>query len=156
VRIYLDACAINRLTDDQRQERILTEAQAVEHILNLVTAGQVRWIASTALHAELERNPDEAKRAVSLALLAFASEFIGPNETTVQRASALAARGLGSFDALHLALAEQAAAECLLTTDDRFLARAARAHANLLPSVLNPVDWWNRRSQWLLQPESTR
>jgi predicted nucleic acid-binding protein len=104
----------------------------------------------------LERNPDEAKRAVSLALLAFASEFIGPNEATFQRASALAAQGFGSFDAIHLALAEQAQVDCLLTTDDRFLACAARTHANLLPSVMNPVDWWNRRSQWHLQPESTR
>jgi len=156
VRIYLDACTINRLTDDQRQVRILNEAQAIEQILDLVTAGKVCWIASSALRAELERNPEEAKRAVSLALLTFASEFAEPRESTLQRASALAAEGFGSFDALHLALAEQEHADCLLTTDDRFLARATRGHANLLPSVLNPVDWWNRRSQWLLQPESTR
>jgi predicted nucleic acid-binding protein len=156
VRIYFDACTLNRLTDDQRQPRILAEAEAVEQVLDLVTAGKGFWIASSALRAELERNPNEAKRAVSLVLLTFASEFIEPNEATFQRASALAAEGFGSFDALHLALAEQAQADCLLTTDDRFLALAARAHANLLPSVLNPVDWWNRRSQWLLQPESTR
>ena len=156
VRIYLDACAINRLTDDQRQARVLAEAEAVEQVLDLVTDGKVCWIASSALRAELERNPNEAKRAVSLALLPFASEFIEPNEAIFQRASALAAEGLGSFDALHLALAEQAQADCLLTTDDRFLALAARTRAHLLPSVLNPVDWWDRRSQWLLQPESTR
>jgi predicted nucleic acid-binding protein len=156
VRIYLDACAISRLTDDQTQERILLEAQAVEQILDLVTAAKVRWIASSALRAELERNPDEAKRAVSLALLPFASESAESNEFTFRRASILAAQGFGSFDAIHLALAEQAQVDYLLTTDDRFLARAARTHANVLPSVMNPVDWWNRRSQWHLQPESTR
>jgi predicted nucleic acid-binding protein len=156
VRIYLDACAINRLTDDQRQARVLAEAEAVERVLDLITTGKVCWIASSTLRAELERNPNEAKCAVSLALLGFASEFAEPSEAAIQRASALAAEGFGPFDALHLALAEQAQADCLLTTDDRFLALAARTHANLLPSVLNPVDWWNRRSQWLLQPESTR
>jgi predicted nucleic acid-binding protein len=156
VRIYLDACALNRLTDDQRQARILTEAQAVEQILDLVTVGKVSWIASSLLRAELERNPNDAKRAVSLALLSFASECVEPSEAAVRRASVLAAEGFGASDALHLALAEQARADCLLTTDDRVVARAARTHANVLPSVLNPVDWWNRRSQWLLQPESTR
>lgn len=156
MRIYLDACALNRLTDDQRQERILTEAQAVEQILDMVTVGKVSWIASSLLRAELERNPSDAKRAVSLALLSFASECAEPSEATIRRASVLAAEGFGASDALHLALAEQARADCLLTTDDRFLARAARTRANVLPSVLNPVDWWNRRSQWLLQPESTR
>jgi hypothetical protein len=65
------------------------------------------WIASSALRDELERNPDEAKRAVSLALLDFASEVVEPSEATLQRASVLVADGFGSFDALHLALAEE-------------------------------------------------
>lgn len=62
MRIYLDACAINRLTDDQRQARILAEAEAVEQVLDLITTGSGRWIASSALRDELERNPNEAKR----------------------------------------------------------------------------------------------
>ena len=88
MRIYLDACAINRLTDDQLQARILTEAEAVEQVLDLVSTGRGRWIASSALRDELERNPNETKRAVSLALLDFASEFVEPGEATFQRASA--------------------------------------------------------------------
>ena len=107
LRIYLDACAINRLTDDRRQTRILAEAEAVERVLGLVTAGKVCWIASSLLRAELERNANEAKRAVSLALLGFASEFVEPSEATVRRASALAVEGFGASDALHLALAGQ-------------------------------------------------
>jgi predicted nucleic acid-binding protein len=156
VRIYLDACAINRLTDDQRQARILAEAEAVEQVLDLITTGRGRWIASSALRDELERNPNEAKRAVSLALLDFASEFIEPSEATFQRASALAADGFGSYDALHLALAEEAQADCLLTVDDRFIGCGARTRGDLLPSVLNPIDWLQRRVQWRLQPESTK
>jgi predicted nucleic acid-binding protein len=156
VRIYLDACAINRLTDDQAQARILTEAGAVEQVLDLISTGRGRWIASSALRSELERNPNEAKRAVSLALLDFASEFVEPNEATIRRASALAADGFGSFDALHLALAEEAQAEYLLTVDDRFIACAARTRNNLLPSVVNPIDLLKGRVQWRLQPESTR
>ncbi len=156
MRIYLDACAINRLTDDQLQARILTEAEAVEQVLDLVSTGRGRWIASSALRDELERNPNETKRAVSLALLDFASEFVEPGEATFQRASVIAADGFGSFDALHLALAEEAQVEYLLTVDDRFIACAVRTRNNLLPTVLNPIDLLKRRVQWRLQPESTR
>ena len=156
MRIYLDACAINRLTDDQLQARILAEAEAVEQVLDLVSTGRGRWIASSTLRDELERNPNEAKRAVSLALLDFASEFVEPNKATLRRASVLAADGFGSFDALHLALAEEAQAEYLLTVDDRFIGCAARTRSNLLPTVMNPIDLLKRRVQWRLQPESTR
>ena len=37
VRIYLDACCLNRLTDDQNQPRIAAEAEAVEQLLLLAT-----------------------------------------------------------------------------------------------------------------------
>ncbi len=155
MKIYLDTCALNRLTDDQNQPRIRDEAKAVERILDLVTADEVRWISSPVLRAELQRNPNIAKREVSIALLAFASEFVEPTESTYRRASLLASEGYGSFDALHLALAEHANADSLLTVDDR-LVRRARTRVNLLPAVLNPLDWLDRRAQWLLPPQSTR
>ena len=41
VRVYLDACCLNRLTDDQSQARIRDEAAAVENILRLVRDGEV-------------------------------------------------------------------------------------------------------------------
>ena len=156
MKIYLDTCALNRLTDDQSQPRIRAEAQAVERILDLVTAGEIHWIASSAMRAELQRNPNAAKREVSIALLAFASEFAEPGNSTYQRALSLATEGYGPFDALHLALAEDAHADSLLTVDDRLIVRAARTRANRLPSVLNPLDWLQRRSTWHLPPRSTR
>ncbi len=156
MKIYLDTCALNRLTDDQSQPRIHVETQAVERILDLVTAGEVYWIASSIMRVELQRNPNHAKREVSLALLAFASEFIEPHESIFQRATSLAAEGYGPFDALHLALAEEAHADSLLTVDDRLIGRATRTRENLLPSVLNPLDWLQRRATWHLPPRSTR
>ncbi|MEO6803129.1 MAG: PIN domain-containing protein [Granulicella sp.] len=156
MNIYFDTCALNRLTDDQTQPRIRTEAQAVERILDLVTVGEVRWISSPFLRAEMQRNPNAARREVSLALLAFASEFVEPTESTYQRAASLANDGYGPFDALHLALAVQSHADFLLTVDDRFIARTARSPIGVPPSVANPVDWINRRAQWPLPPQSTR
>jgi hypothetical protein len=33
LRLYLDACCLNRLTDDQSQSRVRNEAETVERIL---------------------------------------------------------------------------------------------------------------------------
>jgi hypothetical protein len=55
MKIYLDTCALNRLTDDQTQPRILAEAKALERILDMVSSGKVRWISSSAVRAELHR-----------------------------------------------------------------------------------------------------
>lgn len=143
--IYFDTCALNRLTDDQTQPRIRAEAVAVEQVLDAVNAGKARWLASNILRVELEGNPHEDERNVSLRLLAFASEFLHAQQSTEQRAAVLFAQGYGSLDALHLALAEEAHVEYLLTVDDRFLRRAHRLRGERLPHVVNPVDWLTRR-----------
>ena len=150
-RVYLDSCSLNRLTDDQTQARIRTEAEAVTRILDLVSAGEVTWIGSSFVHVELSRNSNLAKRATSLDLLMLATEFAAPDSATYQRALVLQAEGYGNFDALHLALAEQSGAEWLITVDDRFLNRAARRPGSPLPTVLNPIDWIQRRQLWLLK-----
>jgi hypothetical protein len=62
MRIYFDACAINRLTDDLSQQRIHDEARAVEFVLRLIASGSAEMVASTALRLELRRNPGAGKR----------------------------------------------------------------------------------------------
>jgi hypothetical protein len=49
LRIYLDGCCLNRLTDDQSQPRIRQEAVAVQAILRLVRDGEASWVSSAAL-----------------------------------------------------------------------------------------------------------
>ena len=148
MRIYLDACALNRLTDDQSQARIHTEAAAVEHIFHLVWKQQIEWSASTALAAELRRNPDSNKRQDALALLSHAGPLVSPSASTIQRAKLLENAGYGAFDALHLAFAEQVRADALLTTDDRFIRQASRHVGNPVIPVLNPVDWLQEVRRW--------
>jgi hypothetical protein len=62
VRVYLDVCCLNRLTDDQSQPRVRLEAEAVEGILRLVREGPATWVGSTALEIEINRNPDADRR----------------------------------------------------------------------------------------------
>jgi hypothetical protein len=61
-KIYLDACALNRLTDDQSQLRIHAEAEAIERVLHLVWKGEAEWKASIVLEAEIRRNPNREGR----------------------------------------------------------------------------------------------
>jgi hypothetical protein len=141
VRIYMDACCLNRLTDDQSQPRIAEEAEAVERIFGLLRAKKIEWLSSTALEAETGNNPDVERRYEVEALLSLATNTIAADNSVVLRAKELAGIGYGVFDALHLSCAEVGLAEVLLTTDDRFIKRAARAVGSPRVRVLNPIEW---------------
>ena len=142
LRLYLDACCLNRLTDHQSQARVRKEAEAVEGILGLVREGQATWVSSAALEIEISRNPDEDRRRDAGALLAFSNEVVVPRTRSAERAEFLHKLGFGAFDALHLACAEQGQADVLLTTDDGLLRRAARFGSELRIRVRNPVSWY--------------
>jgi hypothetical protein len=116
VRIYLDACCLNRLTDDQSQPRVAAEA-------------------------ETNRNPEQERRHEVGALLLQATETISLDSGIIQGAQKLETLGYGAFDALHLSPAESGFANVLLTTDDRFIKRASRAIGSPRVRVLNPVEW---------------
>jgi len=141
VRIYLDACCLNRLTDDQSQPRIAEEAEAVEQILRLLGAETIEWLSSAVLQAETANNPDTDRRYEVEVLLLLATDTIPLDSQIIQRAKELEAVGYGAFDALHLSTAEAGNAQVLLTTDDRFIKRAARAVGSPRIRVLNPVEW---------------
>jgi hypothetical protein len=108
MKIYLDACCLNRLTDDQSQRRIREEAEAVELILRRSHAGELQWISSEALTDEINRNPHLERRLENAALLWLANQIIEVDQKTAGRAKDLEAAGYGAFDALHLACAEAA------------------------------------------------
>jgi predicted nucleic acid-binding protein len=128
------------LTDDQSQARIAEEAEAVEQILRLLRTKTIEWLSSTALKAEMRHDPDAERRYEVEVLLLLATDTIPLDSQIVQRAMELETVGYGAFDALHLSSAEAGNA-VLLTTDDRFIKRAARAVGSPRVRVLNPVEW---------------
>ena len=141
----MDACCLNRLTDDQSQLRIAEEAGAVEQILRLLRAKTIEWLSSAALKAETTRDPDAERRYEVEALMLLATKTILLDSRIIRRAKELEAVGYGAFDALHLSTAEAGDAEVLLTTDDRFIKLAARAVGSPRVRVLNPVEWLRER-----------
>ena len=141
VKVYFDACCLSRLTDDQAQPRIREEAEAIERILTQVRLGLVNLISSEALEDEARRNPSMERRLEVEALLSLAAHTVEVDDEVTQRARDLGAAGYGLFDALHLAAAELAGADVLLSTDDRLIKLAARGVGTPRIPVRNPVSW---------------
>ena len=146
MRVYLDACCLGRLTDDQTQLRIREEGEAVELVLNLVVRGSHTWVASEVLADEIRRNPLAERRMECQALLRMAAEIVRIDDAIAKRARALEKAGYGAFDALHLAAAESAGADVLLSTDDQFLRLARRGAGRPKIDVRNPVSWVRKQS----------
>ena len=108
MRIYLDACCLGRLTDDQPQARIREEAEAIERLLAGVRQGTVRLVSSEALDDEVQRNPSMERRIEGETLLSLAEARIEINDGIALRAKGLVGLRYGPLDALHIAAAEAA------------------------------------------------
>jgi hypothetical protein len=141
MRIYLDACCVNRLTDDQSQPRIRQESEAVERILGLVRGGKALWLSSDALIDEIERGSQIPRKSANRALFVLSTELIEADRNVLDRARQFQSLGYGAFDSLHLASAEAGRADALLTTDDKFIKRASRGDGSPQVLVQNPILW---------------
>ena len=141
MRLYLDACCYNRPFDDPAIDRNHLEAEAVVAILSHVQQGHWLLIGSSAVEQELGAGRDTERREAVLGMSAARTESIDVGQTEYDRSMALVQFGFGRLDALHVACAEAAKCDALLTTDDRFLHRAARYADRLGVDVRNPVDW---------------
>src|SRR5690242_11741079 len=108
VKIYLDACCLNRPFDDQAQERIRLESEAVVLILNRLQQQKTEWVVSNALDFELQQIPDPERRRRVLALSQFASSSVIAESADFVRANDLQSLGFKATDASHLACAEKA------------------------------------------------
>lgn len=109
MKVYLDACCLNRPFDDQGQFRVRLETQAILLILEKFYRREWNWIGSDALLSEIRRNPDAENRQRALALLSNTHETVRMSEGILQRAEEFEQAGLGAFDAIHLASASMRA-----------------------------------------------
>lgn len=117
----------------------------MELILNRIRHGTISWVSSEALSDEIHRNPNVDRRLENASLLALASESIEVDAFIANRAADLQRAGYGAYDALHLACAEAARVDVLLTTDDGFIRRVSRQDGKPLVAVLNPLFWSKRQ-----------
>ena len=141
ISVYLDVCCLNRPFDDQSQERVRLEADAIKSITRRMDNSELIGVGSTAVLTEIDNNRDQERKAQLHKTASAVKKFIKVEEKQNQRAIELQGMGFHFFDALHIACAEEAGVDVLLTTDDRFLRLASRLGKQLTVRVANPVNW---------------
>lgn len=148
MRLYLDACCLNRPFDDQSQLRVRLETEAIRAVVQLCQEGDHVWLSSDLLQAELEQTPNLERQQLTLDLLSCASERVAATEGDYEHASQFAANGVSGFDAVHLAIAERMQCDFFLTTDDRLLRRSDRPTIPPLKlRMVNPLVWIQEQPQ---------
>jgi predicted nucleic acid-binding protein len=141
MKIYLDVCCLNRPFDDQTQDRIHLEAEAILTILNHSRTASWNVIGSDAIDYEISKMPDNDKRLMVQILSTIHDAHVRVDAGVERRAVELKRAGLKPMDALHVACAEKGKAEILLTTDDNLLSKALKNQRTLKVRVENPLRW---------------
>ncbi len=151
-KLYLDVCCLNRPFDDQSQQRVRLEAEAVLLILNKCQAGDWKLLTSNALDAEIGLTPNPTRLRQVQDLLAIATIQVQTSDALEQRITDLTQFGFTFYDAAHLASAERSQADAFLTTDDRLLRRARQFPDQINVLIDNPARWL---AQIMQQEETT-
>ena len=139
--IYLDNCCYSRLTDEDSQLNTIAEAAKIRTIIDNRLFGGYMIVGSRAVTAEMENNRNAVKRDISEKVYrgAIAGE-VSISAEVIARAQELESKGLRSMDARHLAAAEAAKADYLLTTDLRFIKKCGRPNITTV-RVISPLDF---------------
>ncbi|MBI4842838.1 MAG: PIN domain-containing protein [Nitrospirae bacterium] len=141
MRIYLDVCCLNRPFDNQTQDRIHLESEAILSVLNHSQNSNWDIVGSEAIDIEIDKMPDNEKKLKVNILASMHQSYIVVDRNVETRALELSELGFKTFDALHIACAEKGSANILLTTDDSLLSKAFK-HGNMLRiKTRNPLEW---------------
>ena len=141
MKIYLDVCCLNRPFDDQTQDRIHLESEAILTILKYIEKKQWTMINSETILYEINKIPDPERRIKVQLTLSDAHDYIQISEPILERAKQIQQFGVRSYDALHIACAEAAEADVFLTTDDKLLNRMRQFIDKIKVKVDNPLNW---------------
>lgn len=141
-KIYMDVCCLNRPLDDSLQDRIRLEAEAVLLIYRKCRIGEWQLINSEIIELEIAQTKDIQRRSQLQLAISIAQEKLLLKDSVKQRVIELTQIGFKSFDAAHVASAENGNVDVFLTTDDRLLKRANRYSDRLKVKVSNPVTWF--------------
>lgn len=145
-KIYLDVCCFNRPFDDQTQERIKLETEAILLILKRFELGQWQWVSSETMDFEIDQTPSvERRNRINSLMVLSKPHFILLDNKLIERGSELEKKGFDAYDALHIACTEHGQADVFLTTDDKMCRlgkRYSKSLMNLNVRIENPLKWF--------------
>jgi predicted nucleic acid-binding protein len=136
MRIYLDTCVLNRPFDDQTNNRVRIETEAISKILDRIREHSIDLAWSSAIDYENGRSPEGERRESVSQWRSFAMVEVSATESVGQNAKRLVEFGFGDVDAIHLASAIVGSADYFVTTDDGILRKRDRVSEI---KVLDPI-----------------
>ncbi len=140
MKIYLDNCCYNRILDDRSNSQIYYERNSVMLILELVEKAVIELAGSEMLMKEMEDINDGYKRSVLQMMYSLCSEEVKVNSAILDRAEEIRhCSNIKYKDSIHLACAETAKADALLTTDKKFINNGNRIKT--YTRIMNPNQW---------------
>ncbi|MFY9824008.1 MAG: PIN domain-containing protein [Thermoanaerobaculia bacterium] len=122
----MDNCCFNRPFASQVQVRIRLETEAKLRIQERVVADEIELAWSYILDYESAANPFEERRAAVSSWKRRSVVDISETPAVLEYAKSLAALGVHSKDALHVACAVEAGCDYFVTTDDFLLKKLAK------------------------------
>jgi len=142
MKYYFDNCCFNRPYDDQTQEKIHLESESILAIIKKCNQLNYEILGSPALDLEICQIPDIYKRQkVKFFYERTITGKIIYNQAILKRVKELQEiSAIRMLDRFHLAFAENAQIDILLTTDLRF--EKACSKINLNVKVLNPINYF--------------
>jgi len=116
MRIYLDTCVLNRPFDDQSNNRVRIETEAITTILDRIREHSLDLVWSSAIDYENDRSPAGERRESVSQWRSFAMVEVSATESVGQNAERLVELGFGDVDANSSRIGHRW--ECRLFRDD--------------------------------------
>ncbi|MDR2591902.1 MAG: PIN domain-containing protein [Chitinispirillales bacterium] len=139
--VYIDNCCNSRLFDGDPSPKVNAQADKIRLIINNRKKDGYIVIGSFVGEAEISKIPDDEKRrAAEQSYKESIDDNIQYSPQIIVRARKLESMGLKPMDARHLAAAEAAGADFLLTTDEKFIKRCAKNNLTAV-KVIDPLDF---------------
>jgi predicted nucleic acid-binding protein len=140
-KVYFDTCTISRLFDAIKPPNVEAEAEKIQEIIDNLVLGGYAIIGSAVVIFEIRQiKDDERREATEEVYNSTGADDTPLSEQSRARAQELRSKGLKLMDAAHLAAAEAAGADYLLTTDADFIKICARKNLSKV-RVINPLDF---------------
>ncbi len=144
LKLYLDSCVYNRPFDYQGQNRVSIETDIFLYILEKIESNFYELITSDVLVFENSRNPYYDRKDKIFSYFVLSKKFIKIERTDHKRAEFLNNLGFSSIDALHIALAEKAAASYFITCDKGII-KTYKKHKELIKTeIVSLIEFLER------------
>ncbi len=141
MKVYFDVCCLNRPFDDQKQDRVHLEAEAILSILKHIDEGEWVLISSDAVIYEINKTADAERRERLLSINNSAQSYVVGDKMIFERGAVIQEMGFTTYDAMHIACAESVQVDIFLSTDKKLINRALRNKSKLFVAIENPLAW---------------